>query len=278
MDNILIAYETTHFMHQRKGGRDGLATVKLDMSKAFDRVEWSFLEKMMPKMGFSQAWVKLVMGCVTSVTYRVKVNSELTDVIIPQRGLRQGCPLSPYLFILCAEGRSALFLKADLDGSLGGVQVCAAAPRINHLFFADDSLIFMKANESSAAKLQGILELYEDASGQMINLEKSAVMFSKGTSLAAKRNFQRILKINDEAFNDRCLGLPIHLGRSKTKAFGYLKEKVWRKIQGWKEKFLSQAGKEILVKAVAQVIPLFAMSCFDLTKSFDDDISSMMCR
>ena len=68
------------------------------------------------------------------------------------------------------------------------------------------------------------------------------------------------------------------MGRSKTKAFGYLKEKVWRKIQGWKEKFISRTGKEILVKAVAQAIPLFAMSCFDLTKSFCDDISSMMCR
>lgn len=277
-DNVLIAYETTHFMHQRKGGRDGLAAVKLDMSKAYDRVEWSFLENMMLKMGFSRDWVHLIMGCVTTVTYRIKVNNDLTEVIVPERGLRQGCPLSPYLFILCAEGLSALFQDAEREGSLQGVQVCTGAPRINHMFFADDSLIFMKANEASAGKLMSILALYEDASGQVINKDKSAVMFSKGTSQAAKRKFKNLLQISNEAFNERYLGLPIYLGKSKSKAFGYLLEKVWKKIQGWKEKFLSRAGKEILVKAVAQAIPIFAMSCFDLTKTLCDDISSMVCR
>ena len=112
----------------------------------------------------------------------------------------------------------------------------------------------------------------------MINKEKFAVMFSKGTSQRAKRNFQRILQIRDKAFNERNLGLPIFLGRSKAKAFEYLKERIWKLIQGWKEKFLSRAGKEILVKAVAQAIPIYAMSCFDITKSFCDEISSMVCR
>ena len=277
-DNILIAYETTHFLHYRKGGRDGLAAVKLDMSKAFDRVEWSFLENIMLKMGFSSQWVQLIMRCVTSVTYRVKVNKSLTEVVVPQRGLRQGCPLSPYVFILCAEGLSALFRKAEEDGSLLGIQICPTAPRINHLFFADDSLVFMKVNAASAQKLREILSLYEDASGQMINKDKSAVMFSKGTSNLGKRNFKLSLHIQDEAYNERYLGLPIYLGRSKTKAFGYLKERIWKKIQGWKEKFLSKAGKEILVKAVAQAIPIYAMSCFDITKTFCDEISNMVCR
>jgi hypothetical protein len=104
------------------------------MSKAYDRVEWSFLEKIMLKMGFSTSCVRLIMGCVKSVSYRVKVNNDLNDVICPERGLRQGCPLSPYLFILCAEGISALFQKAERDGSLQGVQICLEAPRINHMF------------------------------------------------------------------------------------------------------------------------------------------------
>jgi hypothetical protein len=82
----------------------------------------------------------------------------------------------------------------------------------------------------------------------------------------------------DEAFSDRYLGLPVHLSRSITLAFDYLKERIWKKIQGWKEKFLSRVGKEILIKAVAQAIPTYAMSCFDITKTFCDDISSMVCR
>jgi hypothetical protein len=133
------------------------------MSKAFDRVEWSFFKNMMLKLGFNCQCVDLVMGYITTVTYRVKVNKGLTEVITPQRGLRQGCPLSPYLFILCAEGLFALFKKPEADGSLMGVQVCLAAPRINHLFFADDSLIFLQVNDKTANTLKDILALYEDA-------------------------------------------------------------------------------------------------------------------
>ena len=143
----------------------------------------------MLKMGFSVSWVHLIMKCVRTVSYKVKVNHDLTVVILPSRGLRQGCPLSPYLFIICAEGLSVLFQKAAEEGTLEGIQICPNAPRINHMFFADYSLIFMKVNEASARKLQSILSIYEGASGQVINKDKSAVMFSKGTSNVAKRHF-----------------------------------------------------------------------------------------
>jgi hypothetical protein len=186
-DNVLLAYEITHMMHRKKGGRDGLVAVKLDMSKAYDRVEWLFLEKIMGKMGFNEEWIKVIMNCVKSVSYRVKVNRNLQNGFIPERGLRQGDPLSPYLFILCAEGLSALLKRAEEVGSVQGVELCDGAPRINHLFFADDSLIVMKANEANARSLMAILALYEGQSGQMINKEKSAAMFSRGTSSTNKR-------------------------------------------------------------------------------------------
>jgi hypothetical protein len=172
-DNVLLAYEITHMMHRRKGNRDGLVAVKLDMSKAYDRVEWNFLERIMEKMGFAENWVRVVMNCVQSVSYRVNVNRKLHDNFLPRRGLGQGDPLSPCLLILCAEGFSALLKHAEDVGAVQGVELYSGAPKINHLFFADDSLIVMQANEANARSLMDILDLYEGQSGQMINKEKS---------------------------------------------------------------------------------------------------------
>ena len=127
------------------------------MSKAYDRVEWIFLKKIMEKLGFSEKWINLIMMCVTTVSYRIKVNDEYTTNVTPQRGLRQGDPLSPYLFIICAEALSALLQNAESEGKIQGIKICEAAPRINHLFFADDSLILMRAQKEDASELQRIL-------------------------------------------------------------------------------------------------------------------------
>jgi hypothetical protein len=93
-----------------------------------------------------------------------------------------------------------------------------------------------------------------------------------------KQTVLGVLGIPRESRNERYLGLPVHLGASKSKEFEYLKEKIWQHIQGWKEKILSKAGKEILIKAVAQAIPTYAMSCFNLTKSLCDYISGTICQ
>ncbi|EEC79287.1 hypothetical protein OsI_20089 [Oryza sativa Indica Group] len=251
--NVLLAYELTHYLNQRKKGKNGVAAIKLDMSKAYDRVEWDFLRHMMLRLGFHDQWVNLVMKCVTSVTYRIKINGEHSDQIYPQRGLRQGDPLSPYLFIICAEGLSALLQKAQADGKIEGIKVCRDTPRINHLFFADDSLVLMRAGQNDAQELRRVLNIYEVASGQVINKDKSSVLFSPNTLQSDRMEVRSALCINQEAKNERYLGLPVSIGKSRRKAFEYIKRKVWLRIQGWQEKLLSKAGKEILVKAVAQL-------------------------
>ena len=136
-DNVLIAYEMNHFMQNRRSGEEGYATLKLDVSKAYDRVEWQFMEKTMRKMDFHERWITIIMKCISTVTYRIKVNGGLTKQIIPSRGLRQGDPLSPYLFLLCAEGFSALINDAEARGRIQGVSICVGAPSITHLLFAD---------------------------------------------------------------------------------------------------------------------------------------------
>jgi hypothetical protein len=161
-----------------------------------------------------------------------------------------------------------LLLAAEITGELSGIKVCQNAPSINHLLFADDSLLLLKANEWSANHLQNILSLYEDCSGQTINKNKSSVMFSKNTKNAEKSQVMSVLNISTEAYNEKYLGLPIYMGKSKKQTFAYLKERVWKRIQEWKEKLLSKAVKDVLIKAIAQAIPTYAMSCFDLTKVY----------
>lgn len=192
--------------------------------------------------------------------------------------IRQGDPLSPYLFLLCAEGFSTLLNAAESSGALEGVSICRDAPSITHLLFTDDSLLLLKVNDESAHHLWQVLQLYENFSGQIINKDKSSIMFSTNTKMVQRGRFMEILDIPREARSDKYLGLPVYIGCSKTKVFEHLKERVWKRIQGWKERLLSRAGKETLIKSIAQAIPTYAMSCFDITKSLCNDISTMINR
>ena len=180
-DNILVAFETLHCMQKQNSNTHSYMALKLDMSKAYDHVEWSFLEELMRKMGFNERWINLMMMCVRTISYSVLLNRKPIGYIKPSRGIREGDPLSPYLFLLCAEGLSALLRKAERDRKISGVSVCRGGPKISHLLFFDDSLLFCCASSAECHRLMEVLAMYERASGQMVNKEKTALFFSKNT-------------------------------------------------------------------------------------------------
>ncbi|XP_062145265.1 secreted RxLR effector protein 78-like [Alnus glutinosa] len=154
-----------HSMQTRMWSKTGFMGFKLDMSKAYDRVEWIFLEAVMHRLGFEAQWVNLVMKCIRTVTYAVLVNGKLVGNIRPSSGIRQGDPISPYLFLLCVEALSALLNRAKRKGAITGVPTSFKGPQLNHLLFANDSMLFCKANSVEWRRLFRILEVYEAGSG-----------------------------------------------------------------------------------------------------------------
>ena len=156
-----MAYETIHTMHVRKKGKKGSMALKLDISKAYDRVEWPFLEKIMEKLGFPPRWIERVMSCVTTPSFSVLVNGKPHGMIHPAREIRQGDPLSPYLFLLCAEGFTALLAKVELDEKITGVSIYRGAPKDTNLLFTDDSLLFYQATLREGEVVAEILQTYE---------------------------------------------------------------------------------------------------------------------
>ena len=214
-------------------------------------------------MGFHDTWVKMVMRCVTSVTYSIKTNGQPRGHLTPTRGICQGDPLSPFLFLFCAKGLSNLLRKSVERGLLTGVVACPRGPKISHLFFADDSLIFCcRATIEKCYTLEEILEIYENSSAQQLNLEKIALFFSRNTSQDIQYTIKNHFRAENIKQHETYLGLPSLVGKNKCNTFWHLKERLDNKLSGWKEKLLSHAGKEILIKAVAQVIPTYTMSVF----------------
>ena len=140
--------------------------------------------------------------------------------------------------------------------------LCRNAPSITNLLFANDSLIFCQANKDEVQLVFDTLQLYAEASGQCINLEKSSTYFSSNVSGEQKAWIIDKLKVKEVEKFDTYMELPTLIGRRKYETFAFLKERVWRKLQGWKGKLLSKAGKEVLIKAVAQSIPTYTMGVF----------------
>jgi ribonuclease HI len=273
-----VAFEALQTMDARMKGKVGYMALKLDMSKAYDRVEWDFLETIMLKIGFARRWVELLMVCVWTVSYSILINGQPHGKIVPTRGIRQGDPLSPYFFILCAEGLSMMLRRAELEGRITGLNIIRGGTRISHLLFADDSLLFCRSSIMEWAIIQELLSNYERASGQKLNREKTSIFFSKNTKREAKEFILSTAGVTSSAHYESYLGLPALIGRSKVSSFSVLKGRIWERMNGWKEKFLSQAGKEVLLKAVIQAIPTYTMSVFQLPKTLCKEVCSMMSK
>ncbi|XP_060964627.1 uncharacterized protein LOC133033648 [Cannabis sativa] len=277
-DNIMVSFEVLHYLKRKQIGKDGCMALKLDLSKAYDRVDWHFLTAMLSRMGFCDKWVRLIYGSLCSVKYHIVSSGYTMGPIIPSRGLRQGDPISPYLFLICAEGLSALIQHYEERKFIHGCKVANGAPIVSHLLFADDSFLYCKATEREVSNVQRMLEVFANASGQRVNFEKSSVFFSTNTTTQMRQIICNRLSIREAEERSKYLGLPSSIGRNKMAAFSYVVDKVQKRIQTWDNKFLSRAGKEVLIKAVVQALPAYTMNLFLLPMGICHQLESDVSR
>lgn len=193
--------------------------LKLDITKAFDKVEWDFLIYVMRRMGFNEVWCNWIYKCISSVSYSVLINEEPTKVIKPHRGIRQGDPISPYLYLLCSEALSHLLKQAINKKQLHGYRASRSGPAISHLLFADDSLVFCRATKEECQTLMTLLKIYQDASGQQVNYSKSAITFAKGIPAVEQNALMQLTGISKVGGFGRYLGLPEKIGKKKKGGF-----------------------------------------------------------
>lgn len=202
-ENTVIAQEIVHKIRKHKG-KKGLMLMKMDKKKAYDRMEWTFLIRILRTWGFDEHFIKLVYSCLNTTKFSLLLNGNISNRIKPEKGLRQGDPLSPILFILGSEVLARLLMKEELDGNLHGIKVARNSPTISNLMYADDLLVMSRVGQSEAKAFHKCFEVYCGWSGQTPNLEKSNIIFFK--NICRRIKSQGCNRLKGNGFLDNLLG------------------------------------------------------------------------
>ncbi|XP_057746710.1 uncharacterized protein LOC130965976 [Arachis stenosperma] len=246
-DNIIIAQEILHYMKQTKS-RKGTLAFKIELEKAYDRIDWRFLEHTLGKL----------------------------DSFAPRRGLRQGDPMSSYLFVLCME-RLAGYIANQVDSGLWDpVAVTRGGHRISHLIFADDLLLFCKARKSQVVCVMHALQSFCRASGMKINLDKSKALCSKNVNNRRKELFTGVSSIRFTQDLGKYLGVNLHHARVTRASFNGIVDKIKDRLANWKGRLLNRASRFYLINSVAASIPTYRIQVSLFPSSVSDKITSMM--
>lgn len=220
-ETTAIAQEIFHSMKMKKG-RKGLAAIKIDMKCTYDRLEWHFIMRVLHAFGFDPYWIQLIQQCLFTVSFSVLLNGLPLGFFRPQHGVRQGDPISHFLFILCAKTITRLAPKVEQDGRLLGVKVAQNATSISHLMFADDLVFFIRANLREVRTVKNLLQQYEVWSSQKINILKPSIAFSRNTLASVQTAICEEFNLKKMRLGSKYLGFPLIMPRSKVQTFQQL--------------------------------------------------------
>jgi hypothetical protein len=206
-------------LSSQKEVEEGLWLSKSIWKKAFDQMEWSFLLAILSKLGFHPTWINWIRICVTSPSFSILINGSHFGLFNTARGLRQGDPLSPFLFILGIEVISHLLLRQESLDLLKGIEIARNCSPITHFLFANDLILFAKATSSKASTLKSCLDKYCMWFGQAINISKSSIHFSKNIAMSTINSISGIFPFKHASVSSKYLGLPLFFGKSKVATF-----------------------------------------------------------
>ncbi|KAL2228324.1 UNVERIFIED_CONTAM: putative mitochondrial protein [Sesamum indicum] len=255
-DNILLAEELCHCLG--KNGSLNNTIFKLDMEKAYDRVNWTFLYHMLGRVGFPTHWINMIMKLIDNCWFNNLINGEGVGFFKSTRGLRQGDPLSPTLFVITAEclsrGLDWLFQRQPRMNFFA-----RSNKNISHLAFADDIIIFSKDTCKDLKTLMEFLRHYELISSQRINKKKSSFTVDEKTSNMRIRCIQQVIGFKLKYLPITYLGAPLFKGNKKGVLFDELIQKIRNKITGWEKTLLSHGGRLQLIKSILSVMPTYLL-------------------
>lgn len=257
-ENIMLAQEMLKGIWKPTQG--GNVVLKLDMAKAYDRVSWPYLCKLMEKLGFSEVWIDMIHRHISSNMYSLILNSQRHGFFKSENGLRQGDPISPSLFVLSAELLSNMLNNLYENRRFTGFCIPRQGPQVNHLAFADNMILFVSGKKKTMRLVMKTLTKYEKISGQQINKSKSCFMVAPGILPGRIRRISSITGMQHKQFPVKYLGCPLFIGRQKIAYVSEMINKVTSRVKGWQNKFLSPGGKAILIWHVLQVIPIHTLS------------------
>ena len=215
INNGLVAFDIFRYMKKKTIGQKGFVGMKLDMAKAYDRVEWEFLKAILVSIGFLPKWIELIWRCISTTSFSILLNGIPCKSFKPSRGLRQGDHLSLYLFIVCAEVFFSLLICAQNRRAIHSIKNAQQALKSSHLFFADGSILFIRATHQDIRTTKDILQPYQKALGECINLDKLELSFSRNLPTSKQILIQDWLGINVVNCYTKYMGLPTFVGHSK---------------------------------------------------------------